>query len=227
MDQLWNSFANQMTKSRVSILYIILLRSITVMFSLSSAITLTLAILFRPWKVEHLPKATNYLEFSVFHVCRHTKRIHTCYKDPYTEAPAWFLTFQTFLLAAACCQYLATFYMIIKIFITKNHQSRKIWMSSCFSLAAAVLVFTALLIAIGYWDFEFMDDIRMYKMGWIENAETEEIADYPWYIAWAAAAMMLFTSLLCLFMHFKDSRFTRDCEKIVQITKKSFNGNTR
>lgn len=49
---------------------------------------------------------------------------------------AWFLTFQTFLLAAACCQYLATFYMIIKIFITKNHQSRKIWMSSCFSLAA-------------------------------------------------------------------------------------------
>ena len=68
---------------------------------------------------------------------------------------------------------------------------------------------TSLLMLLGYWDFEHLDDSRLYRMGWKEDMETEEIVEWPNDMAWAACVLFFFDFLLCIYAHLKDVAFMK------------------
>ena len=58
------------TQPPVSVVKIVLLRTITIMELLCTTLLMTMAVMLRPWKYENLEGDQKYLEISVFHVCR-------------------------------------------------------------------------------------------------------------------------------------------------------------
>ena len=68
---------------------------------------------------------------------------------------------------------------------------------------------TALLMLIGYWDFEHLDWSRLYRMGWKEDMETEEHVGWPNDMAWCACVLYFFNFIVCIYVHFKDKTFMR------------------
>lgn len=197
-------------KDDSNVLLLVILRTVTVMFLLSSAILITMSILFRPWKQETLPGKTKFaLEFSVFHVCRSSHVGTKCYKGAYDDAPAWFRAFQTFLFMATIQQYLSTFYIIIQLVRTRNDQVKKFWIPGLASLFSAAFTLTAMLILVGYRDFEFMEDIRLYKMGWIFDQDVDEYSGYPRQMAWWSIGLMLLVTILCSFTQYYEKRYAQ------------------
>lgn len=69
------------------IIYITSVRSFAVLITLTSAIVLTMSIVYRPWRIEYTSKKVQ-LEISIWDVCRVVKANgEKCYPGEYSDAP--------------------------------------------------------------------------------------------------------------------------------------------
>ena len=73
----------------------------------------------------------------------------------------------------------------------------------------ACLTLIALLLLVAYWKFEFLENSRMYRMGWRKEAKFDKRSGYPLYMAWAAFALTLSSCVLCLYAHYKDIKYVK------------------
>lgn len=193
----------------ISVRKIVLLRTTTIMLLLLTTLLMTMAIMLRPWKTEFVEGTTKNMEIGIFHVCRasFSKGIK-CYPGTHEEAPdPWFMAFRWFLLLSTFSGFAAVFYPIIQLIRTTRQVLNLFVIPAALSLLSGCLSLTSLLMLLGYWDFEHLDDFRLYKMGWKEDLETEEFVNWPNDLAWAACIMFFLDFLLCVYAHFKDTAF--------------------
>jgi len=201
------------TKIQIShdVIKLVVLRVSCVIVLLTSAVFITLSVLFKPWKLEFNKNAAVTFEISVWEVCRNTPKGAKCYEGELDRAPAWFLVFRWFLMLPVIFQYIATFYVLIMLLVRKNKETRAFWVPSLISLVSASLVITSMVILVAYWEFEFLDESRKFRMGWREAMDLDEVSGWTRDMGYISVSFMLASSCLCLCTHFKDNSFAKDC----------------
>jgi len=194
------------------VIKLVVLRVVCFIVLLASAVIITMAVIFKPWKLEFTTGSSVTYELSVWEVCRNSPRGVRCYEGELDVAPAWFLAFRWFLMLSVIFQYIATFYYLIMLLIRKNEDTRAFWVASLISLISAAMVLTAMVILVAFWDFGFLDDSRMVRMGWREDMDVEEASGWTRDMGYISIGFMLASSFLCLYTHFKDDSFARHYE---------------
>ena len=76
-------------------------------------------------------------------------------------------------------------------------------------VSAGVLLI-AMVVLIIYWQFEFLEDSRMFRMGWRAGQDTNEKVGWVRNVAWAGFALILASCITCLYAHVADERFRKN-----------------
>ena len=76
-------------------------------------------------------------------------------------------------------------------------------------VSAGVLLI-AMVVLIIYWQFEFLEDSRMFRMGWRPGQDTNEKVGWVRNVAWAGFALILASCITCLYAHVADERFRKN-----------------
>lgn len=190
--------------------FLIFLRTFSVLYMLCTAILIHMAVVFRPWKVEWFKNKRATLEWGLWHVCRGSPKGERCYEGDLDAAPAWFWGFRAFFMISVVIQYLGAFFLMVKLLITKNGGSRQFWISAFVSLTSAICILTAMLMLIGYRELEFLEDSRMYRMGWrMDEIDVDEEWGWPHMLMWFNMALCLVGFFVCLYTHSKDSKWSK------------------
>ena len=66
-----------------------------------------------------------------------------------------------------------------------------------------------MIILIFHWDFEFVEELRMYRMGWAEGEDVDSNTGYPWIMAWIGISMTFTCIPLSFYAHIKDRKFAK------------------
>ena len=77
---------------------------------------------------------------------------------------------------------------------------------------SAGILLIAMVVLILYWQFEFLEDSRKFRMGWRSDQDTNEKVGWVRNVAWAGFALILASCITCLYAHVADERFRKDYE---------------
>ena len=70
-----------------------------------------------------------------------------------------------------------------------------------------------MLMLVGYREFDFLEESRMYRMGWrFEEVRIDEQWGWPYYLSWCNFAICLIGFLVCMYTHVKDTKWSKSYE---------------
>lgn len=65
----------------------------------------------------------------------------------------------------------------------------------------------SMLLLVGYREFEFLEESRMYRMGWRYKGRTEDIWAWPYYMSWCTIGVHLIAFAVCMFTESADMKY--------------------
>ncbi|XP_066915356.1 uncharacterized protein [Clytia hemisphaerica] len=200
-------------KPEFSTIKIVFLRTFCVLYLLISAILLHMVAMFRPWKQEWVGKPSNLFEISIWKICRKSRKSTKCYEGELDDAPGWFMALRWFIMLSVFMQYISLLFTLAKITFTKNSTSRQFWIPAFLCLFSAIFILCGMLMLVGYREFDFLEESRMYRMGWrFEEVRIDEAWGWPYYLSWGNFAICLVGFLVCMYTHVTDTKWSKSYE---------------
>lgn len=95
-----------------------------------------------------------------------------------------------------------------------------------YSFLSAVLILTAMLLLIGYREFDFLENIRMYRMGWRSRMHHNDIWRWPFYVTWCSFVICLFSFVTSMFANSIELKFAANCGYKTKCLSKKWYNNT-
>merc|ERR1712131_316476 len=96
----------------------------------------------------------------------------TCYGvgDYVKELPLWFMAIRCFLVSSAVVGYTNMLFCVYRL-VKSSGPDHLFLVPSILSFSSGGTSLIALIMFVGYWDFDFLEDIRLEQMAWIEDME--------------------------------------------------------